>query len=117
MTHTPGRWKWWTSNSWRRLRSDVGRGQTIDVLHPWVCHDGQPDIIVSPADMALIEAAPDMLMSLLGLQVIAEQHITDLAADAEAGNAIGNAVWAMEWQRWHSVIDAIERATNPNRVS
>jgi hypothetical protein len=63
--HTPGKWKWWTSNSWRRLRSDVGRGQTIDVLHPWICKDGQPDIIVSEADMALIEAAPDMLKALL----------------------------------------------------
>lgn len=32
--HTPGPWKWWTSNSWRRLCSDPGRGKSTFVLLP-----------------------------------------------------------------------------------
>ena len=57
---TPGRWHWWTSNSWTRLRSDDGQ-HSHAVLSPVVLSDGQPHIEVSPDDMALIEAAPDML--------------------------------------------------------
>ncbi len=63
ITHTPGPWEWWTSCSWRRLRRSY-RGKSQDVLMPFVCSDGQPDIQVSPEDMALIAAAPDMLVAI-----------------------------------------------------
>ncbi len=58
--HTPGPWRWWTSNSWRRLKHD-DRGITQNVLEPYVCRDGHPDLSVSAADMALIAAAPELL--------------------------------------------------------
>lgn len=57
--HTPGPWKWWTSNSWKRLGADLEHGRTKFVLEPYVCRDGHPDLIVSKEDMALIAAAPD----------------------------------------------------------
>lgn len=57
--YTKGKWKWWTSNSWKRLMSEHD-GQTISVITPHVCRDGHPDINVSEADMKLIEAAPDL---------------------------------------------------------
>jgi hypothetical protein len=61
--HTPGPWKWWTSNSWRRLKADHGR-DTPDVLMPCVHKDGQPDITATADDMGLIAAAPQMLKAL-----------------------------------------------------
>jgi hypothetical protein len=64
MPHTPGEWKWWTSCSWRRLRSEQGHGKTLDVLMPVSAPDGQPDIIVSDEDMNMIEAAPEMIDAL-----------------------------------------------------
>jgi len=63
MAHTPGPWSWWTSNSWKRLRRD-DHGISQPVLEPYVCSDGHPDCTVSPADMALISAAPDLLKAL-----------------------------------------------------
>ena len=57
---TPGSWHWWTSNSFTRLMSD-DHGHTRSVLSPVVLRDGQPDIVVTPDDMALIAAAPVML--------------------------------------------------------
>lgn len=53
---TPGRWHWWTSNSFRRLKSD-DRGRTHSVIEPTVARDGHPDLIVSAGDMAFIERA------------------------------------------------------------
>ena len=61
--HTPGPWTWWTSNSWLRLKHD-NRGKSINVLEPYVCKDGQPDLTISYADMALIAAAPELLEAL-----------------------------------------------------
>lgn len=52
--HTPGPWKW------RRLKRD-DRGITQNVLEPYVCPDGHPDLLISEEDMALIAAAPDLL--------------------------------------------------------
>lgn len=59
--HTPGEWKWWTSNSWRRLRSELGHGKTADVIYPYVARDNHPNLVVSEEDMRLIAAAPDLL--------------------------------------------------------
>lgn len=63
MGHTPSPWTWWTRNSWRRLRHD-NRGVSTNVLYPCIDKDGQADIDVSAADMALIAAAPEMLDAL-----------------------------------------------------
>lgn len=62
--HTPGPWTWWTSNSWRRLRAESGRGHTVSVMEPFVSSDGHPNCTVSDPDMDLIGAAPDMLEAL-----------------------------------------------------
>lgn len=61
--HTPGPWKWWTSNSWKRLRADEGRGVTRSVLEPYTCRDGHADCVITEDDMNLIAAAPDLLDS------------------------------------------------------
>lgn len=58
---TPGPWEWWTSNSWRRLRSNPSNGRDVGVCVPFVASDGHADLEVSSADMALIAAAPDLL--------------------------------------------------------
>lgn len=61
--YTKGPWKWWTSNSFRRLSGPDGKDG--GVLCPTVSRsDGHPDLIVSKADMALIESAPDLLEAL-----------------------------------------------------
>ena len=61
--HTPGPWKWWTSNSFRRLSGPDGKDGAV--LCPTVSRsDGNPDLIVSKHDMALIESAPDLLEAL-----------------------------------------------------
>lgn len=71
--HTPGRWVWWTSNSWNRLRASQS-GVDTNVLYPFVCSDGQPTIEVTPADMLLIAAAPELLDSLKALLAECERH-------------------------------------------
>lgn len=55
---TPGRWQWWTSNSWRRLKSELGTGTTRNVLEPYtVWHDKHPDCLVHDDDMDFIAAS------------------------------------------------------------
>ena len=59
---TPPPWKWWDSNSFRRLSSANKDG---GVICPTVQRsDGHPDLIVSKEDMALIESAPELLEAL-----------------------------------------------------
>jgi hypothetical protein len=68
VTYTPGPWKWWTSNSWRRLSQDVLRGaKDGGVLCPTLASDGHPDLSVTREDMALIAAAPDLFEALTAL--------------------------------------------------
>lgn len=55
MNHTPGPWIWWTSNSWKRLKRDDGR-TTQNVLEPYVCKDGHPDLEIKESDMLRIVA-------------------------------------------------------------
>lgn len=64
---TKGPWKWWTSNSIRRLTShaDGRSGQDGGVLHAYLSHaDGCPDVAVSKADAHLIAAAPELYSAL-----------------------------------------------------
>ena len=67
MSHTPGPWKWWTSNSRSRLSSDASR-KDGDVLHAVRLRDGSADVEVpNPDDALLIEAAPELLEALIGI--------------------------------------------------
>src|SRR4051812_35402962 len=63
MAHTPAPWKWHTSNSWKRLKRD-DHGVTQNVLEPYVCKDGHPDVSCSAEDMRVIEVAPELLAML-----------------------------------------------------
>lgn len=67
---TPGPWKWWTSNSWRRLSSVTQEG---GVICPYVCRDGHPDLSVSIADAKIIEITPDLITEVLALRALLEQ--------------------------------------------
>lgn len=67
--HTPGPWKWWTSNSVRRLTGHGLPGgqfkQDGDVLHAFRSRsDGVADLSVSGEDAGLIAAAPEMYAAL-----------------------------------------------------
>lgn len=66
MKHTPGPWRWWTSNSLRRLTSEAGQGGPDGgVLHAYISRsDGIADVSVSDADMHLIAAAPELYAAL-----------------------------------------------------
>jgi len=77
--HTPGPWEWWTSNSWRRLRSNPADGRDVGVVVPFVARDGHPDLEVSAADMSLIAAAPALL-------ALAHQYAEECAECAGTGS-------------------------------
>lgn len=54
---TPGPWRWWTSNSFRRLSSDA-TGKDGDVAHAFTHPvDRHPDISIREADQAFIAHA------------------------------------------------------------
>jgi hypothetical protein len=59
----PWPWKWWTSNSFRRLTGPDGRDG--GVLCGAVQTDGQPDVCASEGTRNLIERAPELLEQLL----------------------------------------------------
>lgn len=67
--HTPGPWRIWTSNSFRRISSDA-TGKDGDVLHAVVHRsDGHPDLHFPNGgfdgpDACLIAAAPELLEAL-----------------------------------------------------
>jgi hypothetical protein len=77
-TFTPGPWKWWTSNSMRRL-SSVPSGKDGDVLYAFIANDGVPDIHVRGDDAALIEAAPDLLKALHGSWQLMKEACAELS--------------------------------------
>lgn len=71
---TPGEWKWWTSNSWRRLYRDEPGIRSI-VLEPFVARDGHPDLTVSQEDMAFFETCtPKAVLSLISRLEEAERE-------------------------------------------
>lgn len=93
MSHTPGPWNWWTSNSFRRLSSEAD-GKDGGVICPTVSRsDGHPDLIVKREDMALIAAAPELLEALQGLLFLYEhdEGCRDLTEYKQAMDAIAKA--------------------------
>ena len=65
---TPGPWRWWTSNSFRRLSSDA-TGKDGDVLYACVCPDRVADVVLPNGgaegpDAHLIAAAPELYEAL-----------------------------------------------------
>lgn len=54
---TKGRWRWWTSNSHRRLKSDAGG----HVAYGTRQRDDTDDIVISDEDMRAIENAVNRL--------------------------------------------------------
>lgn len=74
---TKGRWHWWTSNSWRRLKSETDDFECVAVLTPTKSQsDGHPDCAIQGADMELIENAPGDIRHLLKLVELYEQVLT-----------------------------------------
>ena len=63
--HTPGPWKWWTSNGLRRLSAGCKDGGVLCAVR---LRDGFADIQVSEADARLIASAPDLLASLIEMR-------------------------------------------------
>jgi hypothetical protein len=62
---TPGRWHWWTANSDRTLRAEQADHSLREVIYAAnSLHDGRAYIYASEADMALIAAAPRLLVLL-----------------------------------------------------
>lgn len=97
---TPGPWKWWTSNSWRRLSSERQEG---GVICPFVARDGHPDLTVSDADARLIAMAPDLARTVLEQQAEIARLLEvlrsagaalDWAARQMKGNCSGSSVSA-----------------------
>ncbi|TQC75582.1 hypothetical protein [Pantoea dispersa] len=60
---TPGEWRWFTSNSHKRL-SSVLSGKDGDVLYAYNDSTGFPMVGCAENDMALIAAAPELLEAL-----------------------------------------------------
>lgn len=59
MTHTPGPWKWYTSNSYTRLGTD---GDYHELMYAESHQDGYASIVCrNEADANLIAAAPELL--------------------------------------------------------
>ncbi|WP_440863831.1 hypothetical protein [Symbiopectobacterium purcellii] len=74
--YTKGPWKWWMSNSFRRLSGPDGKDG--GVICPTVSRsDGHPDLIVRKADMALIESAPDLLEALEAVVRVADRDTVE----------------------------------------
>lgn len=69
--HTPTPWKWWTSNSTKRLSSEP-TGKDGDVLYAVRCPDGLADVVVSEDDMVFIEMSCSCIEDLV--KVCERQH-------------------------------------------
>jgi hypothetical protein len=85
---TAGPWKWWTSNSWRRLKRDDPRS-TRGVAEPYVCKDGHPDLSISQEDMALIALAPELAAAVRAQAARIAELEAALAFYADRSNYFG----------------------------
>jgi hypothetical protein len=90
--HTPGPWRWRTSDGLKRLEHDDHADVTI-VLEPHAYKDGGADCDVSKADMALIAAAPDLLRLAKAINLYFADFDCPLRSEARAAiaKATGNA--------------------------
>lgn len=89
--HTPGPWKLWTSNSWRRFHGENG-----PVCEPIVQNDGHPDLHFRNGgqdgpDARLIAAAPELLEA---LQAMLDRYGYDGAAEDQRIERAARAVIA-----------------------
>lgn len=76
---TQGRWHWWTSNSWRRLRAETASGSTVSVMEPYISRsDRHPDIVVSEEDMAFSEHAANTYAAVAEALIEAMKRIEKL---------------------------------------
>lgn len=87
---TPLPWRWWTSNSMRRLSSDPS-GKDGDVAHAYIARDGVPDIAVRASDAEYIEQACNALPELLSRLEAAERCVDALKKVEAALSDIGDA--------------------------
>lgn len=69
---TPGEWRWFTSNSHKRL-SSVLSGKDGDVLYAYNDSTGFPMVGCTENDMALIAAAPELLEALQAVVAVADR--------------------------------------------
>jgi hypothetical protein len=76
---TPLPWRFWTSNSHRRLKSDATPGH---VAYGREQSDGTDDIVISEADMALIEAACNELPLMLDAMAEHERRMESVRVRA-----------------------------------
>jgi hypothetical protein len=108
-THTPGKWNWHTSNSWRRLYSEQEHGKQVPVLVPTINpRDGHPELDVSEADMRLIAAAPELYACLEKCAVA----LGSLLAE-ETGSIPSNSLaaeWYWEAQKLFERIEGLDKA-------
>lgn len=74
---TPLPWRWWTSNSMRRLSSDP-TGKAGDVAHAFRAADGVPDIAIREADMAAIETGVNAIGRYIADAEEAERRIAEI---------------------------------------
>lgn len=98
---TPGKWCWWTSNSFRRLSS--GLDKDGDVAHAFVNpSDGHPDIAVREYDMAFIEGATEWIPRLLATLDAREADLESARSDAaQISVRLGNKLRAVTAERDH----------------
>lgn len=86
---TPSPWRWWTSNSMRRLSSDT-TGKDGDVISATIASDGVAVVVVKEEDMPVIEAAPDLFHAIGYLPTrIPDETPAEFLARIE--------VWWLEW--------------------
>ena len=91
---TPLPWRWWTSNSMRRLSSDP-TGKDGDVAHAFVAADGVPDIAIHEADMMAIETGVNAIGRYIADAEEAERRIAAVekwhkaSTDSEHGDPDG----------------------------
>lgn len=83
---TPGPWKWWTSNSWKRLSTEDRDG---GVICPVVSRaDGNPDLSIKEHDMRHIaNCTPERIIALCEFVQAFDEWI-DLADDGRHSEAL-----------------------------
>ena len=83
VTFTPGPWGWrWKSGSLHQMAPDGRFGPTV--LTPTYSYDEGIGVVVSDADHALIEAAPDLYAALtqaIGPLEYAYRNVSSVTAD------------------------------------